>query len=59
METIPITIENQQRAIDYLNSIGKLQEFKDKAIDPHQWSAPILFANQLILQQNQNTESNG
>jgi len=59
METIPIAIENVSKAKDYLNSIGKLQKFNDKGVDPSQWSAVILFANEQILEQNQNNKSNG
>lgn len=48
MELIPLTPDNIPKAEQYLNSIGKLQEFRDKKIEPAQWSAIIIFANQLI-----------
>lgn len=54
MDLIPLTIDNVQAATDYLSSIGKLQEFKDKKVEPSQWSAIILFANQQIQIQNAN-----
>lgn len=57
MDLIEIDISNRDKALNYLASVGKAQEFNDKGIDPHQWAAPILFANQIIIQQNQNTES--
>jgi len=54
MELLTINIDNVQTATDYLASIGKLQEFRDKKIEPSQWSAIILFANQQIQIQNAN-----
>lgn len=53
MELIKIDVDNVQQATDYLASIGKLQEFNDKKVEPSQWSAIILFANQQIQIQNQ------
>lgn len=53
MELLPINIDNVQAATDYLASIGKLQEFNDKKVEPAQWGAVILYANQYIATQNQ------
>lgn len=53
MDLIKIEVDNIQQATDYLASIGKLQEFNDKKVEPSQWSAIILFANQQIAIQNQ------
>lgn len=53
MDLIKIDVDNVQAATDYLASIGKLQEFQDKKVEPSQWSAVILFANQYIAIQNQ------
>ncbi len=49
MQPFKITIENIEPAKQYLQSINKLEEFNNKATDPSQWSAIILFANQQIL----------
>lgn len=54
MELIKLDIDNIQQATDYLASIGKLQEYQDKKIEPSQWSSLILFANQQIAIQNAN-----
>lgn len=53
MDLIKIEVDNIQQATDYLASIGKLKEFQDKKVEPSQWSAVILFANQQIQIQNQ------
>lgn len=55
MELIKLNVDNVGAATNYLASIGKLQEFKDKKVEPANWSAIILFANQYIATQNQNT----
>ena len=54
MELIKLDIDNIQQATDCLASIGKLQEYQDKKIEPSQWSSLILFANQQIAIQNAN-----
>jgi len=54
MELIKLDIDNIQQATDYLASIGKLQEYQDKKIEPSQWSSLILFANQQIAIKNAN-----
>ncbi len=54
MDLIKIDVDNIQQATDYLASIGKLQEYQDKKIEPSQWSSLILFANQQIAIQNAN-----
>ena len=58
MELIEINHDNIPKAKEYLSSIGKLQEFENKKIEPSQWSAVIQFANQEILESNgQNKQS--
>ncbi len=52
MQPFELIPENIPKAEQYLASIGKLQEFRDKKIDPSQWSAIIIFANQQ-MQNNQ------
>ena len=54
MDLIKLDVDNVQQATDYLASIGKLQEYQNKKIEPSQWSSLILFANQQIAIQNAN-----
>lgn len=58
MQPLDLIPENITKAEQYLASINKLQEFRDKKIDPSQWSAVILFANQQIQIQNQSNNGN-
>ena len=54
MDLIKLDVDNVQQATDYLASIGKLQEYQNKKVEPSQWSSLILFANQQIAIQNAN-----
>ena len=54
MDLIKLDVDNVQQATDYLASIGKLQEYQNKKIEPSQLSSLILFANQQIAIQNAN-----
>lgn len=54
MELIKLNIDNVDTAINYLASIGKLQEFQNKKVEPANWSAVIIFANQQIQIKNAN-----
>ncbi len=49
MQPFELTIDNVPKAEQYLISINKLQEFRDKKVDAANWSAIILFANEQIL----------
>lgn len=52
MEQLSLTIENTEKAKQYLTSIGKLSEFENKRIEAAHWYAVIQFANQQIIEQN-------
>jgi hypothetical protein len=58
MELIELNPDNISKAETYLASIGKLQEFQDKRIEPAHWGAIIQFANQQIATQNLTQNNN-
>lgn len=58
MDLIKIDTDNISVAKNYLASQGRLQEFENKKVDASQWSAVILFANQVISQQNSQQNNN-
>ena len=50
MENLELDMKNIDKATGYLESIGRMQEFKDKHIEPAHWYAVIQFSNLCLFE---------